>query len=159
MHGDFIVVGNTHTEVFCFAVTGEHIFNLKWCVFLRLLVIQFNGRCFLYFGGRALRRDGRERRGGGAIRCFRIRAVRLLGVAAVGRLAIAAVGLGRVLIRCNQIIRHGHGGRGGVCYFVVYKRSAEGGKAYAEQNSQHDNDDFYFLFLLHSAFTPFVKNA
>ena len=25
-----------------------------------------------------------------------------------------------------KIIRHGHGGRGGVRYFVIYKRTAEG---------------------------------
>lgn len=128
MHGDCIVIGHPHTEVFCFAVAGEHIANLKRLVFLRLFIVEFNGRCFLYFGGRALHRDGRGRSGGGAVRCLRIGTVRLLGIAAVGRLAITVVGLGRVLIRCNQIIRHGHGGRRIVRYFVVYNRAARAPK-------------------------------
>lgn len=61
--------------------------------------------------------------------------------------AIAAVGLGRVLVRRNQIIRHGHGGRGDVRYFVVYERTAKGYKAESEQAGKNDDYNFDFLFL------------
>ena len=105
MHGDFVVIGYPHTEIFCFNIAGKHIAHRKRCVFLRLFVVEFNGRRLFGFGGRAL--GGLH---GGAAR----------------RLAAAVVGLGRVLVRGDPVIRHGHGGGGGVRYFVVYKRTAEG---------------------------------
>ena len=120
MHGDFIVIGYPHTEVFCFAVAGEHIAHGKRCVFLRLFIIQFNGCRFLCFGGGALCRHGRGRSVGGAARRLCFGAVRRLAV------ALAAVGLGCIIVRRDQIIRHGHGGRGGVRYFVIYERTAKG---------------------------------